>query len=517
MIPILYEKDETAFVSNGLGRLYDCTSCVVAEERNGIYECDFEYPIDGANFDKITLGRIIGVEHDESSDVQPFDIVSYTRPINGVVTFHCTHISYRLTKATVSGKNISSLAAAFTQLGTAQPSNPFTYETDKTSTGFVAAFDGVPRSVRQMLGGIEGSILDTFGGEYEFDKFTVHLWTARGEDRSLTIRYGVNMLDYQDETDYSESFTACVPYWTGQNDKGADIVVKGSMVSSSGTSASGRVECIPLDLTDKFEEKPTASALQTEAANYMALNQVYLPAKTIKVDFVRLTDSTEYQQFANLQACKLCDTVRVVFPNYNQIGTFKIVKTEYDVLQERYTELELGSLSTSLSEALGISSGLGGSNTGVSGLDVLDNMSADGTTTIFDGPIIINGHNSAIGSINSGGSVSGSRSISSGTSFVQLGNNITLPAGTWILIGRAEFQSNTSGRRAITWYNMDASPVEAIEVTNINQLPVSGAGTRLQSVYIIALSAERTFQLRAAQNSGSSLNTSYYYYAIRIA
>ena len=92
MIPILYESTETAFASNGLGRLRDMISCVVTEERNGIYELDFEYPMTAEDFDQIKIGRIIGVTHDESDDIQPFDIVSHERPIEGVVTFHAVHI-----------------------------------------------------------------------------------------------------------------------------------------------------------------------------------------------------------------------------------------------------------------------------------------------------------------------------------------------------------------------------------------------------------------------------------------
>ena len=167
MIPILYEKTETAFISNGLGRLRDCISCIVSEERNGIYECDFEYPVDGANYDLIQVGRIIGVTHDDTGDIQPFDIVSFTKPIDGVVTFHCVHISYRQSYLTVTGSGINSLSAAFTLFGNATPANPFTYSTDKTSTGYLGCADGIPRTVRQMLGGIEGSVLDAYGGEYE--------------------------------------------------------------------------------------------------------------------------------------------------------------------------------------------------------------------------------------------------------------------------------------------------------------------------------------------------------------
>ena len=205
MIPILYEANETDFESNGLGRLRDCISCKVTEERNGVYECDFEYPVDGSNYNLIRLGRIIAVEHDETNDVQPFDIVSYSRPINGVVSFHAVHVSYRQSKLTASGTNINSLADAFTMLGTATPDNPFHYWTDKTSEGYMSAADGTPYSVRQLIGGTEGSILDTYGGEYEWDKWTVRLWASRGRERNFTVRYGVNMLDYKDETDYSES------------------------------------------------------------------------------------------------------------------------------------------------------------------------------------------------------------------------------------------------------------------------------------------------------------------------
>ena len=357
MIPILYEKDEVLFASNGLGRLRDTISAVVTEERNGVYELSIEYPVTGLHYEDIQCGRIIAVEHDDSNDIQPFDIVSYSRPINGIVTFHCQHISYRQSKMTASGTNINSLANAFTLLKSASPSNPFIYQTDKNSTGFMASADGIPRSVRSILGGVEGSILDAYGGEYEWDKFIVKLWSARGTARDLTIRYGVNLTDYQEDTDYSETYTAVIPYWTGDDGAGGTTVVKGNMVNSGAVSYDGRTSCIPLDLTDKFENKPTAAQLQTMAASLLATDQPYLPSQTIKVDFIRLQDTPEYAQYASLMECKLCDTIRVEFPRYSMSGRFKIVKTVYDVLQERFTSMELGTLSTTLSEALGISSG----------------------------------------------------------------------------------------------------------------------------------------------------------------
>lgn len=387
MIPILYEKNESAFTNNGLGRLRDCISCKVTEERNGIYECDFEYPVTGANYDLIQIGRIIGVTHDDyelttterligpltdeeldtitdegglaltgerttdftTKDIQPFDIVSFSRPINGVVTFHAVHISYRQSYLTTNGTNINSLADAFDMLKNSEPDNPFTYWTNKTSTGYMSSADGIPKTVRSFLGGAEGSILDAYGGEYEWDKWTVKLWGSRGEDRDFSIRYGVNMLKYDEDFDSSETYSSCIPYW-----KNDSAIVIGDRQDCNGSTLTGRGECVPLDVSDKFEEQPTKIQIEEMAASIMATTQPFIPKQTIKVEFVRLQDSPEYAQYRNLLDCRLCDSINVIFPYYDTQARFKIVKTVWDVLQNRYESMELGDLSTTLAEALGI-------------------------------------------------------------------------------------------------------------------------------------------------------------------
>lgn len=353
MIPILYEKTETAFISNGLGRLRDCISCIVTEERNGIYECDFEYPVDGANYDLIQVGRTVGVTHDDTGDIQPFDIVSFTKPIDGIVTFHCTHISYRQSYMTVNGSGINSLADAFTLFGTATPSNPFTYNTDKTSTGYLGCADGTPRTVRQMLGGIEGSVLDAYGGEYEWDRWMVNLWSARGQYRDFTIRYGVNMLDYNEEYDSSDCYSSCIPYWTD-----GTLFVVGDKQTNSGITPSGREQCIPLDISDKFESQPTKAQVNSVGLSTMNSQNPTIPSQSIEVSFVRLQDMGEYATYQSLLQCRLCDTIKVIFPDFNSSGQFKIVKTEWNVLTNKYESMELGDLSVSLSEALGITNAL---------------------------------------------------------------------------------------------------------------------------------------------------------------
>ncbi len=374
MIPILFEKTETAFADNGIARLRDTLSAVVSEERNGIYELDFTYPVTGANYEKIICGRLVGVTHDESGDIQPFEIVQQTRPINGIVSFHCVHLSYRQSQMTATGSNINSLSDAFALLKTATPSNPFEYETDITSTGYMVGADGTPLSVRQLLGGVRGSILDTYGGEYEWNKWTVKLHSSRGEMKDFAIRYGVNLLDYNDEASYQGTFTSCVAFWKSEG----EIVTTTATLNENGYN--GNDICVPLDLSDKFESKPTTTQLENEALAYMRRNQTNIPSQSIRVDFVRLADMGEFSQFQDLLACKLCDSIKVIFPMYGVSAFFKIVKTEWNVLEGKYIGMELGTLSTTLSEALGIGET---STSGVSGGGGLDYIVEEGTEGIW--------------------------------------------------------------------------------------------------------------------------------------
>ena len=156
MIPILYSTSETSFTSNGLGRLTDCISCLVTEERNGIFECEFKYPITGKFYNEmVTNGGIISVTHDDAKDRQPFDIYKYSAPIDGIVTFNARHISYRLSGITVKPFTAASCALALQGIGTNSLStNPFSFWTDKAVTSTFTL--SVPTSAKAILAGNRG-------------------------------------------------------------------------------------------------------------------------------------------------------------------------------------------------------------------------------------------------------------------------------------------------------------------------------------------------------------------------
>ncbi|HIW73332.1 MAG TPA: hypothetical protein H9684_03325 [Firmicutes bacterium] len=97
---LLYPSTETAFADNGLGALSDAISCTVTEARNGEYELQLEYPLNGIHYGDIAIRCVVTAKPNPYDDPQPFRIYRITRPLGGRVTLYAQHISYDLSGAT---------------------------------------------------------------------------------------------------------------------------------------------------------------------------------------------------------------------------------------------------------------------------------------------------------------------------------------------------------------------------------------------------------------------------------
>lgn len=366
MIPILYEHNELDFRSNGVCRLPDIVSGTVSEERNGVYECEFTYPISGKNFSEIQEGRIIACYHDDTKTIQPFDIYSRSQPIDGLVTFYAHHVSYRLGKIVIKPPlTASSCLQAFSELdgGTAfmdsDSSDLFSFWTDKSVNADFKV--KVPKSVREILGGNEGSILDVYGkGEYEFDKFSVKLHLNRGSDRNVVIRYGKNLTEFKYDTDISERYDAVAPYWQGveydsETGTQTDIIVtlQDGYVMRDGATTQYPNEISPLDLSSYFDEPPTETQLRNKAKSILNKSNAWQIKENFDVSFARLWESEDYETYVSLQRVLLCDYVTVINPHIPDLEIkMEVIKTVYDFVEERYKSVELGSPKKNFSDSI---------------------------------------------------------------------------------------------------------------------------------------------------------------------
>lgn len=333
--PRLYPPTAAAWDTNGLGALSDCISCVVEETLNGPFELEMQYRLNGLHYADITLRSIILAKPNPTARPQPFRVYKISRLINGVVTINAQHLSYDLSGIVIEPFNAPSLASALEGMKTnAVTENPFEYETDKTViSDFVVAY---PSSARSLVAGQRGSLLDTYGGELEFDRYQVKLWAHRGKDNGVTIRYGKNMTDVNQEEDGSGVYTGVYPYWYSEEEGSADL--GSSYVPVEGEFDFTRI--LLLDLTEEFENKPTAEELTQKAQEYISNHDPGVPTISTTVSW--------YQSKDFVENVNLGDVVGVYFSRLGISAKAKIVKTRYNALQNRYESVDIGSVRSSI-------------------------------------------------------------------------------------------------------------------------------------------------------------------------
>lgn len=347
MNPVLYESAESTFETNGLGVLSDTISCQVVEERNGIFEITLEYPLTGIHYQEIKQRRIIFVKPNPYEEPQPFRIYRITKPLSGKITVYAQHISYDLSGVPVSPFSSGSVTGALSGLKTnAAVTNPFSFWTDKTSTGDFTVT--APTSTRTLLGGSDGSILDVFGGEYKFDRWTVRLYNNRGKNSGVSIRYGKNLMDLQQDENISNVVTGIYPYWLSSEGELTELPEK--IINAPGTYDFTRISAI--DFSGDFEEAPTEEQLRDRANDYISSNNVGVPTVSITVEFQPLEQTEEYKDIALLERVNLCDTVNVEYSELGVSATAKCVKTTYDALKDKYISIELGDAKTNIADTI---------------------------------------------------------------------------------------------------------------------------------------------------------------------
>lgn len=364
MIPILYPKGASRAdteTGNGLGFLADCTKCEITEERNGVYEAVLQYPVKGELFSKITDGAIFKAAANDTSKPQLFRIYKASKPAGGTVTYYAEHISYALNGLPINGLKVSNLSAQ-PALAAALVKCPlpheFTANSDITTPNSVNI--ETPCALRSLLGGIEGSILDVYGGELEFDNYKINLWLHRGSDRGVVLRYGKNITDLKQESNISNCYTHLYPYaketkTTADGEQTERIVTLPEQVLQLIEPADvGHSKALLFDFSNEFEngEEITEEALRQLALAYIETAQLSAPQVNITLSFAALSKVGEYSDIAALEAVHLCDTVHVVFEQLGIQASAKVIKTVYDSLTEKYNSIEVGSVKANFASTL---------------------------------------------------------------------------------------------------------------------------------------------------------------------
>ncbi len=361
MKPILFNKNEQQFDTYGLGEI-DVTTGNVTRERNGLYTFYAEYPANGPLASILEKEMKIKADAGLRTKNQTFEISRIVKDSSGVLKIYGSHIKHKLEYMAVRhGVNLSGTASVALAIWANNLIGDYRFSTwsDIDTTGSTTFTADKMTNAHLALGGVEGSILDIWGGEYEFDNLTVRLHKQLGRRAPTVLEYGRNIISAESDESIEESYTSVYPFATYTPDsQGSDstpapvtVTIPGDYVDSKYISMYANRRIKVVDFSSEFKEKeiPTPDKLRAMTLKFMEHNKIGAPKINTKIEYVDLASTLDYQDNKIIEELEFCDIVPVYYPSIGITeDDAKVTKIVYDFVNERNESVEFGIIGESI-------------------------------------------------------------------------------------------------------------------------------------------------------------------------
>ena len=356
--PILYKANETNFEHLGVSVLSDASKCYVSRERNGIYILEFDYPVNGKDVDKIKEGMYIKADAGYRTKNQRFIVSKITKTQNEF-KLYCQHISQVKTTMNAIRPDITVTSVSAMGALRAWRDNLLDSREEFFVQSDISALNSTTWKVenienaRDALGGKTGSILDVWGGEYEFDNLNITLHRSMGIDNPTIIAYGKNLLDLEQEQSILETYTSVFPFkkYTDDNNREQLITLPEILLDSTHLNKFTHRRILKVDFSSD-ENLKTVEQLRSKAKSYIKSNNVGVPKTNLKINYQDLSKVEGVFDNPALEQIDLCDRLKVY---YNELGILnenaKVVKVIWDVILEENHEIEVGDSRSSFTDS----------------------------------------------------------------------------------------------------------------------------------------------------------------------
>lgn len=352
MIPILYKPNERNFADNGYGPLSDATSCAVTEEANGAFQLKMSIPASTPRLAELAVGNLILAQPNPYASAQPFRISHISKGLQGAIDVSAQHVAYDLAAIPVAPFSGTAMSASTAMLHMkngqviTRSNDRFDFQTDLSVTRditvekYTQAWD--------LLGTGENTLVGTYGGQLEFDGWTVWLRAARGSDRGFVIAYGQNMTELTCDTDFSEVYTAVYGWGKWGNTTRTDVEPTDAGHSPLPPPfGAGYTRYQLVDLTSEFSSAPTTSDFAAAVAR-KAREFTRQPKVEIKVGIV----PPGSRGLQTLEELHLWDTVTLRHAGLGIDTKAVVCQTVFDVLRERYQSVDIGNRLTGVATVI---------------------------------------------------------------------------------------------------------------------------------------------------------------------
>ena len=372
MNPVLYRADERSFRTFGLGEISDAYKVTVTRERNGNYDLYIKYPVNG-HFASIFKEEMkIKADAGKRTKWQTFEINRIVKNSSEHIEIYARHISMRTSnlalRPIVRASNVNAEAALRVWKNNLVGDDVFDVSSDIQTLGNISWEVDKIGSARKALGGASGSILDVFGGEYEFDNNLIILHKQMGRKAPTVLEYGRNLLSVEEERLLDGNYTSIYPFarYTpssngsserSSNEESREVLVTlpEHILDSPYLRLYAQRRISLVDFSSKFDDKhpPTAEKLRSLGQSYIKNNNIGAPKISTEVSYVDLSQTLDYQDFGVMEEVELCDIIPLYYPQFDiTTTTEKVVKVVYDVYTDSNEEITLGTIGQSLSSSM---------------------------------------------------------------------------------------------------------------------------------------------------------------------
>lgn len=341
----IYVRDASPTVPSdtGIGVLAEASSCTVKYGPDGYDELELEYPATGRLYSKLKLRDIIVAKVGKRGN-QPYRIYRITKPIDFKIKIYARHLAYDLMGIVVKPFSAANIKGALSGLkANAMTNCPFNFSTERTTA--VPFEVKRPTSIWSLMSSGQDGLLDVYGGEYLFNGYSVKFEKELGETTGVSVTYGINMTDFEQDSNCENCHTGVVGYWE-ENDE----VIYSPVIGVSGNY--DYVNIMTVDLTQYWTERPSQSELRSVINTYIQNNKIGVPKVSWTINFIPLGMTEEYKNVAALEHVSIGDTVDVIFEKLGVKATARVTEIVWDVLLDRYKSVSLGDVKNSVARTI---------------------------------------------------------------------------------------------------------------------------------------------------------------------
>lgn len=205
--------------------------------------------------------------------------------------------------------------------------------------------------VEALIGDIDNSFINRWGGEFYCENFDVYINDRIGSDNGVRVEFGYNLNEIEEDINIEEVATRIVPVgFNGIMLEGNTPWVDSPLINKYTHVKMRVIEFSDVKVKENADDDEGFNTIQEARAELIRrCNKLYeggidKPLVNYKIDMINLANTTAYEDFKMLVNVNKGDTVTCYIPHLDIDVKARVIDYEKDLLTGEYISIELGNV-----------------------------------------------------------------------------------------------------------------------------------------------------------------------------